>query len=72
MAKKKAATKKLKIETVMIAKHEIDFGTGKLYYSIQPGGTILLTELMQALQNAAMVVPLQQIIARIKAGSTIF
>lgn len=46
---------------------ELDFGTGKLFYVVQPGSVILVDELMQALQDIAMIVPLQKVVERIKA-----
>lgn len=45
---------------------EIDFGTGKLYYRINKGSTIVLNELMQALKDAALVVPLTSLVKSIK------
>lgn len=49
-----------------IRQHEIDFGTGKLYYMISWGSAIALNELMQALKDAALVVPLHTLIRHIK------
>lgn len=45
---------------------EIDFGTGKIMYKIEPFSAITVHELMQALKNAALVVPLASIINGIK------
>jgi hypothetical protein len=47
--------------------HEIDFGTGKLYYRLENGSSAYLVELMIALKDAAMVVPLQALVKRVQS-----
>lgn len=54
------------IEKLESRTHEIDFGTGKLYYSIEPGSAITVNEIMHALSDVAMVVPLTHIAEAIK------
>lgn len=49
------------------APHEIDFGTGKLYYRIHKGSSASLTDLMSALKDAAMVVPLHVLVKRVQS-----
>lgn len=44
----------------------IDYGTGLLYYHVHKGSAIVLNELMQALKDAALVVPLPTLIKHIK------
>lgn len=44
----------------------IDFGTGTLYYAIKKESAITVKELMQAIRDNAMVVPLQQMTNAIK------
>lgn len=43
-------------------KTEIDFGIGKMTITIEPGSSITLIEVVEALQSLAMTVPLQKVI----------
>lgn len=45
----------------------IDFGTGVLNYTVPQGQSIEVKQLMDALQEAALVVPLSKLINSIKA-----
>lgn len=51
-------------ETYM--KGEIDFGTAKLFYAIEPGGVCIINELMQGLKDAAQIVPLTDLVKAVK------
>lgn len=44
----------------------IDFGIGKIAITLQPGCSIVLNELVDALQEIAMTVPLQRVVDNIK------
>lgn len=43
----------------------IDFGTGKLYYLVEKESSAYLNDFVQALKNAALVVPLQVLVRSI-------
>lgn len=58
---------KLKSDFYQSTPHEIDFGTGKLYYRLENGSSAYLVELMLALRDAAMVVPLQTLVKRMQS-----
>lgn len=46
-------------------KNEIDFGTAKLYYAIEPGSVCVINEVMKAMKDAAQIVPLTELLTAI-------
>lgn len=57
-----AATEK----TQDIICNEIDFGTGKLFYSIKKESAMSLNDLMNVITEKSMIVPLQSMVRAIK------
>lgn len=49
----------------------IDFGTGKLYYMVEKESSAYLNDLIQALKNAALVVPLPALVKSINNCNSI-
>ena len=46
---------------------EIDFGVGKIKVLIEPISSVATHELVQAIKNAAMLVPLPELIKKIES-----
>jgi len=46
---------------------QIDFGIGKIKIFVQPGSSLVIDDLIKALSNVAMVVPLQQVVDKINS-----